>query len=177
MNLEQVLPAQRQGKKIRRKEWLQRMYYDGVPLLEGDILAEDWEVLDEPECNCYSFTARQEGFHLVDIKEIYCPIHGDKEKLECSCKWEPQEAGSQVYTFENCPIHGNKKELGCVCADYPLGHVNCPIHGRAKRKIELLDVDVLIRSWHDNTTEPSDISRHVFGKINEIVEAWNKENE
>ena len=54
MKFEEVLPAYRAGKKIRRHGWLitlsQKAHYTEVTtLLHNAVMAEDWEVIEEPK--------------------------------------------------------------------------------------------------------------------------------
>ena len=156
--LEQVLPAQRQGKKIRRQCWDKGCFYRKfsnvivdqdcrvINMLSFDILAEDWEVVGEPECSCVPYTWSKQDFNKSKPGTVI-----------------------MLQTDPGCSIHGKKKELGCTCADYPLGHVNCPIHGKSSQKIE---------RFFYNPTFPENLTLlDMSKKINEIVEAWNKENE
>ena len=62
MKFEEVLPALRDGKKIRRKEWFEKyfIYREGLSVYKEDgvnycfmgcdqLLCDDWEVFEEPE--------------------------------------------------------------------------------------------------------------------------------
>lgn len=46
MKFEEVLPAFREGKRIRRKIWAS-MCTEGVELKMDDLLAFDWEIIEE----------------------------------------------------------------------------------------------------------------------------------
>lgn len=64
MKLEQILPAIREGKRVRRSKWRKGLYMqiDGTilwcklgdrrevaSLWQGDILADDWRILKDPK--------------------------------------------------------------------------------------------------------------------------------
>lgn len=48
MKFEDVLPAFREGKKIRRKSWNPEVYF-AYALTPETILEDDWEVVEEPK--------------------------------------------------------------------------------------------------------------------------------
>ena len=79
MTFEQVLPALRQGKKIRRKSFhpdnylvnqfgelqdysTEKCRFTAIGL--NDMFADDWEIVDEPQCYC--------------MDKYVCPIHRTK---------------------------------------------------------------------------------------------------
>ncbi len=52
MKFEEVLPALREGKKVRRKSWAARDYIVGgssYELSACSLMADDWEVYEEPK--------------------------------------------------------------------------------------------------------------------------------
>ncbi len=72
MKLEEVLPALRAGKKIKRKEWINPntncYMYD---LSDIDLLAEDWEIVEESKCELCGGTGKMKVIPYFPESELY----------------------------------------------------------------------------------------------------------
>ena len=135
-NFETVLPALREGKKIRRDTWFvsSKPYWwqmrDGFIVdsngnkINGidydDLLADNWEVVDEPECDHSggSFDTHQLGpyFYCNKCNELLFILKPTKEP-ECICKFDFKDLENNKPGFSvgrksdpDCPVHEKKPE-------------------------------------------------------------------
>lgn len=88
MKFEEVLPALREGKKIRRKEWQKTHYYIGSRFCDvgyelslTDLLADDWEIVKEKK--------------KVKLRDL------TREQFD---KWREENCGEYNIECEGCPF-------------------------------------------------------------------------